>query len=177
MRLFTASLRRISRLKLFTLCFVRYTFWTGELRVRAVPELRNGNHEAELEFISGTRPSMQVAWLSSLTHERDEFRHSITSSLTTLSQPSHTWTRERSHHIGKTCSVIHPRRRQTKIFDLAQDWMDINERLPGQPNETAGSHITDPYAVVAESAPAGGESSNLTTASTVPPPPMHHLLR
>jgi hypothetical protein len=55
-------------------------------------------------------------------------------------------------------------------FDLAQDWMDSTNRLPGQPNETAGSRITDPYAVVAESAPAGGESSNLTTAPTVRPP-------
>ncbi len=55
-------------------------------------------------------------------------------------------------------------------FDLAQDWMDSTKRLPGQPNETAGSRITDLYAVVAESSPAGGESSNLTTAPTVCPP-------
>ena len=55
-------------------------------------------------------------------------------------------------------------------FDLAQDWMDSTERLPGQPNESAGSRITDPYAVVAESAPAGGESSNLATAPMVRPP-------
>ena len=48
--------------------------------------------------------------------------------------------------------------------------MDSTERLPGQPNESAGSRITDPYAVVAESAPAGGESSNLATAPMVRPP-------
>ena len=54
-------------------------------------------------------------------------------------------------------------------FELAQDWMDITERLPGQSNDTAGSRITDPYAVMSDLAPAGGEPSNLTTAPTVSP--------
>ena len=54
-------------------------------------------------------------------------------------------------------------------FELAQDWMDITERLPGQSNDTAGSRITDPYAVVSDFAPAGGETSKLTTASPVSP--------
>jgi hypothetical protein len=41
-----------------------------------------------------------------------------------------------------------------KDFELAHDWMDTTEWMPGQPNVTAGSHITDPFTVVTESSPA-----------------------
>ncbi len=36
-------------------------------------------------------------------------------------------------------------------FSLAEDWMDLIEKMPGDLlNETAGSRITDPFAVVTE---------------------------
>ncbi len=36
--------------------------------------------------------------------------------------------------------------------------MDTTKRMPGQPNETAGSHITDPFAVL----------SDISTSSILP---------
>jgi hypothetical protein len=39
-------------------------------------------------------------------------------------------------------------------FDLAQEWMDMTKWMPGQPNEMAGSRITDPLAVIT------GDSNN-----------------
>jgi hypothetical protein len=37
-----------------------------------------------------------------------------------------------------------------KDFDLAQEWMEMTKWMPGQPNEMAGSPITDPFAVIME---------------------------
>jgi hypothetical protein len=37
-----------------------------------------------------------------------------------------------------------------KDFDLAQEWMDMTKWMLGQPNEMAGSCITDPFAVITE---------------------------
>jgi hypothetical protein len=38
-----------------------------------------------------------------------------------------------------------------KNFSLAKDWMNLIEKVPGDhPNVPAGSHITDPFAVITE---------------------------
>ncbi len=51
-------------------------------------------------------------------------------------------------------------------FKLAQDWMDSTKRMPGQLNDTAGSRITDPFAVVTDFSPASTSTLNASTAST-----------
>jgi hypothetical protein len=56
-----------------------------------------------------------------------------------------------------------------KDFELAQDWMDSTERMPGQLNDMAGSHITDPFAVVMDLPPASASTLNASTESTCCP--------
>ncbi len=47
-------------------------------------------------------------------------------------------------------------------FSLAEDWMDAIKTMPDQSNITAGSRITDPFAVVTE----GNNPANVTWAAT-----------
>jgi hypothetical protein len=51
-----------------------------------------------------------------------------------------------------------------KDFDLAQEWMDMTKRMPGQPNEMAGRPITDPFAVITED--SNNPPANATQAAS-----------
>jgi hypothetical protein len=52
-----------------------------------------------------------------------------------------------------------------KDFKLAQDWMDNTEWMPVQLNDTSGSRITNPFAVVTDLPSASTSTSNKSTAS------------
>jgi hypothetical protein len=54
-------------------------------------------------------------------------------------------------------------------FSLAEDWMDLIEKMPGNLfNETAGSRITDPFAVVTE-------NLNISPANAAQAAPAHTI--